>query len=95
MQSRTFHYRTVHKHQENVSSLRYRQHLESCTLSQSLFAFLQGTTAERLSQDGTEQFPPGHGLQTRGLAGQSHNKYEFCIVIRAAANDYVFKRLIY
>lgn len=46
----------------------------SCTLSHILLNLLQGTTAERLSQDGGKQFPKGHGLQTRGLAGQSHNK---------------------
>lgn len=45
-------------------------HCDQCFL----LYVLQGTKTERLNQDRSEQFPPGHGLQTRGLAGQSHDK---------------------
>ena len=45
----------------------------SCTLMLPI-DLPQGTKTERLGQDGSEQFSPGHGLQTRGLAGQSHYK---------------------
>lgn len=59
---------------------------------QNLFALLQGTTAERLSQDGSKQFSQGHGLQTRGLAGQSHNKYDLpiksCSCVYSYASEY-------
>lgn len=81
---------------QNIISLRHRLKPQPTSLTSSLLLYktclLQGTTAERLSQDGSKQFSQGHGLQTRGLAGQSHNKYDLpiksCSCVYSYASEY-------